>query len=488
MWSEGTRLWLTLACAVTILGGCATVPAAPAGAQSSSTTNNDEYEGWLFKSLTGKKTSPDAASAKPAAPGGPTTNQAASGAVQQASATEPVNTVPGPLVPGPASPSTKKMAAPPTDPQMSPSSSIAGPPPTIPSELPPPPAEAVSIKEAQAEAEKKKGFELADLAPENVYKNIKKATGYGPNEKIARAAMQEGKALYSEKKYKEAAAKFATAADRWPDTPLEEDALFMQGESEFFADNYSKAHDTFGGLLKKYTNTRHLDTVMSREFAIGRFWEQLYTEKPSWPVTPNFTDNNKPMFDTFGYAVQAFERVRLNDPTGPLADASLLALGNAYFRRGQFENAAYNYDLLRKEYPNSKYQKSAHVLGLQAKMRIYQGTMYVQGPLDDAKKIADQTLTQFDEKQLGQDRERLMRARAQILEEKANREFALAEYYSQKQYYGAARMYYQGVIENYPGTERAAQSKARMEAIRNEPDSPPNHFAWLTEMFDSKKQ
>ena len=52
----------------------------------------------------------------------------------------------------------------------------------------------------------------------------------------------------------------------------------------------------------------------------------------------------------------------MNDPTGPLADASLMALGNAYFRHGQFEDAAYNYDMLRKEYPNSKYQMKAHLL------------------------------------------------------------------------------------------------------------------------------
>ena len=70
---------------------------------------------------------------------------------------------------------------------------------------------------------------MSDLAPENIYKNVKKAAGYGPDEKIARAAMQEGKALFRDKKYKEAAAKFATAADRWPDSPLEEDALFLQG-------------------------------------------------------------------------------------------------------------------------------------------------------------------------------------------------------------------------------------------------------------------
>ena len=148
------------------------------------------------------------------------------------------------------------------------------------------------------------------------------------------------------------------------------------------------------------------------------------------------------MFDTFGYAIQAYERMRMHDPTGPLADHSLMALGNAYFRCGQFENAAYNYDLLRKEYPNSKHQMSAHLLGPQAKMRVYQGAWYDGTALNDAKKIADQTLSQFGDK-LGRERERVVRARAQIVEEQANREFTFAQYYDQHEDYRAARIYYQ---------------------------------------------
>ena len=253
-------------------------------------------------------------------------------------------------------------------------SSAAGPPPAIPAALPPPPSGAISISAIKLKEEEKKGFELSDLAPENIYKNMKKAAGYGPDENFAKATMEEGKALFNAKKYKEAGAKFATAADRWPDSPLEEDALFLQGESEFFSDQYPKAHDTFGGLLKKYSNTRHLDTVMRREFAIGLYWEQLYTAKPTWPVTPNVTEKSRPMFDTFGYAVQAYERIRMYDPQGPLADDSLMALGNAYFGRGQWGDAAYNYDLLCKEYPNSEHQLNAHLFGLQANMRAVSGS------------------------------------------------------------------------------------------------------------------
>jgi outer membrane protein assembly factor BamD (BamD/ComL family) len=480
-----------LACVLGIVGGCASVPPAPAGAPNSSPPESNEHEGWLYKSLTGQQTpakpvagaSPGAASPTAAAPVG-----AASGVTPTSynAAAAPDGTTP--LIPGPASPWSSRVGAPPSaDPNVaSLQNSAAGPPPTIPAELPPPPAGAVSIADAKKEDEKKQGFQWSDLAPENVYKNIKASIGYGPDEKLSRAAMQEGQALFRDKKYKEAGAKFAMAADRWPDTPLEEDALFLEGESEFFSDQYPKAHDTYGGLLKKYTNTRHLDVVVRREFAMGIYWEQLYDANPSWPVTPNMTDNSRPMFDAFGYAIQAYERVRLHDPTGPLAAVSLLALGNAYFRHGQYENAAYNYDLLMKEYPNSEHQVRAHLLGLQAKMRVYQGTLYPGIPLNEAKKIADRAITQFGEK-LGPERERVLRARAQILEEKANREFVQGEYYENHKYYGAARMYYQSAIKDYPGTEKAKEAQVRMEKIRNEPDVPPNYFKWLTGMFESKK-
>lgn len=492
MLSDGSQCRLTLVCALAIFGGCASVPPAPANAQNNAKTDNGEYDGWLFRSLTGrrKEATPPASSSgaanNPTNPAATTPTATPGSGVVAASATAPITTpmTPGPMVAGPASPSVRKTSGPTIIPAAG-DTPIAGPPPSIPTELPPAPDGGVSIKDKDGLAEKK-GFEWSDLAPENVWKNAKAAAGYGPDEKLAKAMMKEGEALFSEKKYKEAAAKFATAASRWPDSPLEEDALFLKGESEFFSDQYPKAHDTYGGLLKQYTNTRHLDTVMAREFALARYWEQLQDTKPTWPVTPNLTDGGRPLFDTFGYAIQAFERVRLNDPTGPLADDSLMAMANAYFRRGQFENAAYNYDLLIKEYPNSAFQKDAHLLGLQAKMRIYQGTTYIAAPLNEAKGIADKTLAMGDK--LGPERENVALARAQIVEEQANREFMLGEYYEGKKYYGAARMYYKSVIDEFPTTERAKEAKVRMEKIRNEPDSPPNRMAWLTGMFEPKKQ
>ncbi len=246
----GLRFWL-LPCILSVLAGCASVPPAPQHPDQPP-PNAGEHEGWLWNSLTGQKA---------AAPSGSAASQPSPPPVPP---TPPEAT--GPLIPGPSSSSKWHRGAQDANGAEvipTPADTPAGPPPTIPPELPPPTGgvSVKDIKDDKDEKDKKKGFEWSDLAPENVYKNMKNAAGYGPDEKIARAAMKEGETLFRDKKYAEAAAKFATAVDRWPDSPLEEDALFLKAESEFFSDQYPKAHDTYGGLLKKYANTRHLDTV-----------------------------------------------------------------------------------------------------------------------------------------------------------------------------------------------------------------------------------
>jgi outer membrane protein assembly factor BamD (BamD/ComL family) len=162
-----------------------------------------------------------------------------------------------------------------------------------------------------------------------------------------------------------------------------------------------------------------------------------------------------------------------------------MSIANAYFRDGQYNEASYNYDLLCKDYPKSGYQKKAHLLNLQSKIRIYQGTAYDGNPLKDAEKIADRTLSQFGS-DLGDERERVVQTRMQIIEERASRDFVRGEYYEQKKYYGAARMYYKGVIEEFPGTEKAREARERYDKIRNLPDQPPDRWKWLREAIDKR--
>lgn len=502
-----------MACALGVLCGCksgldAGGRADPVAnrAASEAQRDNDQYDGWLADSLLHRNRAAAGSTTTSAAP---TSNSPSLPSQQQINGTpfQTSHAAPSTLKPATIAafeplpgikndPKVQQASASFVQPNAlnsltdGPTQTLVTPAPSLPAELPAPPPGSVSIDDIKIKEEQeqeKKGFEWADLAPEAIYKNVKKKTGFGPDKKLADSMMAEGKRLFAEKKYKEAAEKFQKAADRWPDSNIEEDALFLWGESAFFADRYPAAHDAYGGLLKKYAHTRHLDTVMMRTYAIARYWEQVYEKSPSLPTTPNLTDKTCPVFDTFGWAMQAYDRIRISDHDGPLADDSVVAMGDAYFRRGMWEEASDNYDRLCKEYTNSKYLKKAHLLNLRATMCKYQGSAYDETPLKDSEKIARSILSQLGRQLTDEERAKVNESLALVINEQANREYLHAKYYEREKRYGAARKYYSIVVNQYPMTPIAQTARADFEKIRELPDEPAKHFNWLLRIFGPVK-
>jgi outer membrane protein assembly factor BamD (BamD/ComL family) len=323
------------------------------------------------------------------------------------------------------------------------------------------------------------------LSPDSIEKSFKEVAGKGPNESYAKSCYADGDKLFAEKKYPEAAEKYAEAADRWPDSLLAEDALYMAGESYFFADQYSKARDKFDELTKGYENSRHLDRITARQFAIGRYWETK--GRDHYTLAPNFFDKTRPWFDTHGSGIKVYEGIRLNDPTGPLADDAVMAQATAYFVDERHEDAAYQYEVLRKDYPQSEHQKQAHLLGLQSYMNSYQGPQYDVSPLAKAEKLSDHTLKIFGP-QLQEEKARLEQAREAVRAQLAEREYDLGEYYRRLGYNRAARAHYANVQRDWPGTKFADLAKERSDSTIGKPDEPPDYFPWLTKWLGNRER
>jgi outer membrane protein assembly factor BamD (BamD/ComL family) len=168
-----------------------------------------------------------------------------------------------------------------------------------------------------------------------------------------------------------------------------------------------------------------------------------------------------------------------------LADDSLMAAASARFAHGDYEESAYLYDTLRKEYPNSEHQLNAHLFAREAKLQVYQGDLYDGAALKDAGEIADQTLIRFPN---NPDRQRVVDSRNHIVEMKARRDLAVAQYWDNKHYYGAARMYYKSVVEEFPQTYSAQEARQRLGEIKDLPAEPPNYFGWLDQVLGENKK
>jgi len=325
---------------------------------------------------------------------------------------------------------------------------------------------------------------------ENIKKRWKKLLGRGPNEPVARKALAQADGLFRERKYAEAVKHYKVAIDRWPDSVIEEDALWQLAECWFFLDRYPKAEDCYDELVKKYANSRYLDRIAQRQFVIAQYWIALDQKHDYMTIVPNLVDRSRPLFDTRGRAIKAFDHVRINDPRGPLADDSIMAQANAHFVDRQWLDADYFYGLLRSEYPDSDFLLQAHLLGLQAKLRAYQGPGYEGGVLDEAELLADQTLVQFPDQLSADESERVQTTRAAIAAQQATRHWNRAEFYAKGKHYTSARIYYALIARDYPKTMLAQQARDRLDAYKDLDDVSDNPFPMLTALLnpDSLKE
>ena len=325
---------------------------------------------------------------------------------------------------------------------------------------------------------------------ENIKKRWKKMLGRGPDEQVARAAMAEADLLFRQGAYQEAIPKYKRVIDRWPDSSLEEDALWQLAECQFFTDQYPKAEDSYDELVKKFANTKYLDRIAQRQFVIAQYWIGLDEKHHYATLVPNLLDRSRPLFDTRGRAIKAFDHVRINDPRGALADDSIMAQANAHFLERQWLDADYFYGLLRTEYPDSDFLLQAHLLGLQAKLRAYQGAGYEGGILDEAEILADQVLVQFPDQLSRDEEDRVEKTRAEIASAQAERHWRRAEFYAKGKHYQSARIYYALIARDYPRTMLAQAAREKYDTIRDLDDVSDDPFPMLTRVLnpDSLKE
>ena len=142
---------------------------------------------------------------------------------------------------------------------------------------------------------------------------------------------------------------------------------------------------------------------------------------------------------------------------------------------------------MRQEYPGSEHQYQAHVLGIQAKIRRYQGPKYEGTCLKEAKKLIEQTLRQFREMS-PEDRKRMQKLYAQVSSNLAMRDVELAEFYSAKGFNGAARNYLNLVVDEFPHTDVAQKAEIQIEDIKDKPSRPTPRFTWISALFPESRK
>ena len=344
----------------------------------------------------------------------------------------------------------------------------------------------------------------SDLSPDRIGTTFQ-ARFTGQNQTAGEAAFREGKEIYDrafaarnrlddeeisdeardelKEEFRKAASQFEISANRWPDSALEHDALFLQGEARFFADDYVLANRAFEILLNKYSGSRQLDLIEQRRMEIALYWLSMDREGAGW----TFGDSSRPNIGLQAEARRILHRIRLDDPTGKLADDATLALANAYFEAGMYADAADTYEDLRQAYPGSSHLFYAYLFELKARLAAYRGPNYDGTDLLKAEKIMRAMVRQFP-KEVEADREYLAIEGARIREQLAERDWTLGEYYEKRGENRAAKFYYAKVTDEYDDTSLAAEAEERIASLGGRPDVPPQKVPWIADLFPVKER
>ena len=334
---------------------------------------------------------------------------------------------------------------------------------------------------------------LDDLSPSQIATTLKIRSGTGISEASANQYFAKATELYEralaskqggapsaswQSTFVEAANQYRIAASKWPDSALEEQAIFFQGESYFFADRYVQANRAFELLINEYSGSAYLDKAEERRYVISKYWLELSESGPMVALN----DPKRPRFNVAGEARRVLHNIRLDDPTGKLSDDATFELANAFLKSGRYYEAADTYEDLRRNYPGSKYLFDSHMLELEARLKSYNGPSYDATPLAKAEDLIKTIVQQFP-KESKANLKVLEQQAALVNNQLAQRDYELGQYHERRGENRAAQLCYATVAEKFPESIYSSSIGGKIQEVASRPALPEQHAQWLVDLF-----
>lgn len=339
---------------------------------------------------------------------------------------------------------------------------------------------------------------VSDFSPTNINNTIQTRLFNNKNPDEAQSVFKDAQALYAQATEKmesdpqgdshvedfvNAAKLYRIAASRWPDSTIEEDSLFFEGQSFFFANHYVESNRAYEKLISLFSGTRYLDKAEQHRFAIARYWLEKAEQYRGLAIN----DPERPRMNLVSEARRIFHRIRIDDPTGKFADDATNALADAYFSDERYAEAADTYEDLRRNYPGSRFQYHAHLFELKSRLLSYQGPSYDDQPLLKADDLMRSIVQQFPE-EARKEKDFLAKEATKIQQKLAERGLATAKYYENRGENLAAKLMYEQVAENYSHTKLAQTLEQQIADVSSKPPVPPERGKWLVNLFPDREE
>lgn len=252
--------------------------------------------------------------------------------------------------------------------------------------------------------------------------------------------------LYEADEFRQAARRFRRLAEAHEQTPAwAARAMFMRGECLYQNEDFYEAFQAFDTMLTKYPGGHNYRLALQREFEIA----QVFLRGRRRRVL------GIPLLDGPKTALEVLERIRAQDPRGPLADISRAITADYYYRRQAYEDAELHYDLLAQDHPHSPFVPQAIFRTACGRLFRQNGTDYDEGLLRQAAAGFERFLRQYPQAEEAGQAEMYLRRTQGLL---ARIALDTGRFYLKRGRQQAADVYFRRVLTDYPDTAAAAEA------------------------------
>jgi outer membrane protein assembly factor BamD len=238
----------------------------------------------------------------------------------------------------------------------------------------------------------------------------------------------------------------------YPGEQATEEVLYLAGEAYRLRGRYFDAFGEYQKLLESFPNGQFSQRALERCYEIG----------------DAFVGGRKRIWLGFlklpaaGDGLEILNRVFEFAPGSALAEKALLRIADYHFDERDYPEAAAAYDRFIEQFPASTRAPYARLQAARATYAYFRDVRFDLTPLLDAR----QRFRAFQDEYPAQARQAsVARTLREIHETLADRELATAEFYRRADRLPAARHYYRRVVEEYPGTEAAAEARRGLEDL-----------------------
>lgn len=237
----------------------------------------------------------------------------------------------------------------------------------------------------------------------------------------------------------------------FPDSKYCAESQFMIAECYFMDEDYYAAHKAYQTLVKEYPKHERIQEVIAKEYRIG-YLLCNGTKRKWYGIRIGAADKG----------IECLGEVIKLDNWDELADDALFEIGLCHYRRHQFEDAEKTFGRFLQDYPSSEFASQAQYLKGMSSYEQVEGPEYDPTFARRAKKEFTILKEDFPESKEAKEAGTKI---SQMELENARKEYETAIYYLKNRKFGAVKIYFQTLANNYSSTHYGKKAQKLLEIL-----------------------